>query len=121
MSLYIPTQFTDYGTTFWIPCQVEPALAIIGISLPALRQLYLQIRGTNQTTTTVRGSSAGNSKSGATVGSKRAVGSSSHPAAAYPRADGSYVELRPYQSNTSAPRTSQNMDAADAAQRRSYV
>lgn len=39
MSLLIPPQFDEYGTTFWIPSQVEPSVALIGTSLPAIRQL----------------------------------------------------------------------------------
>lgn len=38
MSRLIPPQFDSYGTTFWIPSQVEPAVALIGTSLPAIRQ-----------------------------------------------------------------------------------
>ncbi|ETS83835.1 hypothetical protein PFICI_05711 [Pestalotiopsis fici W106-1] len=37
MSRYIPAQFDRYGYTFWIPSQVEPTVALIGTSLPALR------------------------------------------------------------------------------------
>lgn len=37
MSTLIPPQFDRYGTTFWIPSQVEPSVAIIGTSLPTLR------------------------------------------------------------------------------------
>ncbi|KUJ09021.1 uncharacterized protein LY89DRAFT_741320 [Mollisia scopiformis] len=33
-------QYNDYGKTFWIPSQVEPTVAMIGTSLPALLQLY---------------------------------------------------------------------------------
>jgi hypothetical protein len=45
MSQYIPSQFESYGTTFWIPSQLEPTLALIGTSLPALRKLFTQISG----------------------------------------------------------------------------
>lgn len=38
MSRLIPPQFDSYGTTFWIPSQVEPAVALVGTSLPAIRQ-----------------------------------------------------------------------------------
>jgi hypothetical protein len=38
MATLIPPQFDKYGTTFWIPSQVEPTVAIIGTSLPAFRQ-----------------------------------------------------------------------------------
>ncbi|KAI1776755.1 hypothetical protein F4818DRAFT_411766 [Hypoxylon cercidicola] len=37
MSGFVPGQFDRYGTTFWIPSQVEPTVALIGTSLPALR------------------------------------------------------------------------------------
>lgn len=37
MSTLVPPQFDQYGTTFWIPSQVEPSVALIGTSLPALR------------------------------------------------------------------------------------
>ncbi|MCJ1247588.1 hypothetical protein MMC30_004803 [Trapelia coarctata] len=37
MSMLIPPQFDQYGTTFWIPSQVEPTVALIGASLPAIR------------------------------------------------------------------------------------
>ncbi|KAI5917431.1 hypothetical protein F4810DRAFT_717715 [Camillea tinctor] len=39
MSRFIPTQFESYGTTFWISSVVEPTVALIGTSLPALYQL----------------------------------------------------------------------------------
>lgn len=38
MSTLIPPQFDTYGRTFWIPSQVEPTVALIGTSLPAIRQ-----------------------------------------------------------------------------------
>ena len=38
MSTLIPPQFDTYGKTFWIPSQVEPTVALIGTSLPAIRQ-----------------------------------------------------------------------------------
>ena len=41
MSRLVPPQFDHYGTTFWIPSQVEPTVALIGTSLPALRQSLL--------------------------------------------------------------------------------
>ncbi|KAF1846871.1 uncharacterized protein K460DRAFT_402241 [Cucurbitaria berberidis CBS 394.84] len=37
MSRAIPPQWDKYGYTFWIPTHVEPTVAIIGSSLPALR------------------------------------------------------------------------------------
>ena len=36
MSMLIPPQFDTYGVSFWIPSQVEPTVALIGTSLPAL-------------------------------------------------------------------------------------
>jgi hypothetical protein len=42
MSRAIPPQWDKYGYTFWIPTHVEPTVAIIGSSLPALRN-HLQI------------------------------------------------------------------------------
>lgn len=41
MSRLIPPQFDTYGRTFWIPSQVEPTVALIGTSLPAIRQSVL--------------------------------------------------------------------------------
>lgn len=41
MSSLIPPQFDKYGTTFWIPAQVEPAVALIGTSLPAIRHFFV--------------------------------------------------------------------------------
>jgi hypothetical protein len=41
MSRAIPPQWDKYGYTFWIPTHVEPTVAIIGSSLPALRN-YIQ-------------------------------------------------------------------------------
>ena len=38
MSLLVPPQFDTYGVTFWIPSQVEPTVALIGTSLPAMQQ-----------------------------------------------------------------------------------
>ncbi|CAG8960345.1 hypothetical protein HYFRA_00012419 [Hymenoscyphus fraxineus] len=42
MSRFIPGQWDKYGLTFWIPCQVEPTVALIGTSLPALGNLWTQ-------------------------------------------------------------------------------
>lgn len=39
MSRLVPPQFDHYGTTFWIPSQVEPSVALIGAALPGLRPL----------------------------------------------------------------------------------
>ena len=36
----MPPQYNAYGRIFWIPTQVEPAVALIGTSLPAMLQLY---------------------------------------------------------------------------------
>ncbi|KAH7408178.1 hypothetical protein DE146DRAFT_785652 [Phaeosphaeria sp. MPI-PUGE-AT-0046c] len=35
-SYYIPPQYNQYGKVFWIPTQVEPTVALIGTSVPAL-------------------------------------------------------------------------------------
>lgn len=43
MSMLIPPQFDTYGRTFWIPSQVEPTVALIGTSLPAIRQPLISI------------------------------------------------------------------------------
>ena len=43
MSTLIPPQFDTYGRTFWIPSQVEPTVALIGTSLPAIRQPLISI------------------------------------------------------------------------------
>ncbi|KAI8631145.1 hypothetical protein F5Y19DRAFT_483044 [Xylariaceae sp. FL1651] len=43
LSRSIPGQFNEYGTTFWIPSQVEPTVALIGTSIPALRQLFFEV------------------------------------------------------------------------------
>ncbi|KAJ9193591.1 hypothetical protein DTO166G4_2694 [Paecilomyces variotii] len=44
MSQLIPPQFDKYGNTFWIPSQVEPSVALIGTSLPAMRQFVVRMR-----------------------------------------------------------------------------
>ncbi|KAM7186168.1 hypothetical protein V8F20_011506 [Naviculisporaceae sp. PSN 640] len=38
MSSQVPPQFDQYGLTFWIPSQVEPSIALIGASIPNIRQ-----------------------------------------------------------------------------------
>lgn len=38
MSSYIPPPFDHYGTTFWLPSQIEPTVALIGASIPGIRQ-----------------------------------------------------------------------------------
>ncbi|KAK7959062.1 uncharacterized protein PG986_003916 [Apiospora aurea] len=40
MSRFVPGQFNLYGTTFWIPSQVEPTVALVGTSMPALKQWF---------------------------------------------------------------------------------
>lgn len=40
MSRLVPPQFDHYGKTFWIPSQVEPTVALVGASLPALRAAF---------------------------------------------------------------------------------
>ncbi|KAI0832153.1 hypothetical protein F5Y06DRAFT_189300 [Hypoxylon sp. FL0890] len=39
MSRYIPVQFDNYGVAVWIPGELEPTLAVIGASLPAVYPL----------------------------------------------------------------------------------
>lgn len=41
MPRFVPGQFKDYATTFWIPSQVEPAVALVGTSMPALKQMLV--------------------------------------------------------------------------------
>lgn len=43
MSRLIPPQFDTYGVTFWIPSQVEPTVALIGASMPALRHVFTTV------------------------------------------------------------------------------
>ncbi|KAI1400389.1 hypothetical protein F4819DRAFT_367943 [Hypoxylon fuscum] len=45
MSRYIPVQFDDYGVTVWIPGQLEPTLALLGSSLPAVYPLFKTLSG----------------------------------------------------------------------------
>ncbi|KAF4625680.1 hypothetical protein G7Y89_g12484 [Cudoniella acicularis] len=42
MSRVVPPQFDEYGYTFWIPSQVEPTVALIGSSLPAMGQVVVK-------------------------------------------------------------------------------
>lgn len=49
MSMLVPPQFDQYGTTYWIPSQVEPSVALIGTALPALRPM---VQGAAQRMTT---------------------------------------------------------------------
>lgn len=59
MSRFVPGQFDQYGTTFWIPSQVEPTVALIGTSMPAFRQIF---RHTFQMLSTRKSSKNTNSK-----------------------------------------------------------
>ncbi|KAK3685171.1 hypothetical protein B0T22DRAFT_428678 [Podospora appendiculata] len=43
LSPFIPAQFDSYGVTYWIPSQVEPTLALICTSLPALKPVLVKI------------------------------------------------------------------------------
>ncbi|RYP10039.1 hypothetical protein DL765_008238 [Monosporascus sp. GIB2] len=45
MSRYIPVQFDNYGVTVWIPGQLEPTLALLGASLPAIYPFCKTIMG----------------------------------------------------------------------------
>ena len=92
MSTLVPPQFDEYGTTFWIPSQVEPSVALIGSALPALRPL---IQRATQRVTTVF-STAGTS----TTRSRDASGNKSHrPGIKTPERSllqskgGTYIEL----------------------------
>lgn len=58
MSTRVPPQFDHYGRTFWIPSQVEPTVALIGTSLPALRQSILSVSQRLSTIFTSSGSSS---------------------------------------------------------------
>ncbi|KAI0802233.1 hypothetical protein GGR55DRAFT_701198 [Xylaria sp. FL0064] len=40
LSRFVPGQFDKYGYTFWIPSQLEPPVALIGTSLPAIQPLF---------------------------------------------------------------------------------
>ncbi|KAI1762243.1 hypothetical protein GGR53DRAFT_521814 [Hypoxylon sp. FL1150] len=41
LSRYIPVQFDNYGVAVWIPSQLEPTLALMGGSLPAVYPLWI--------------------------------------------------------------------------------
>lgn len=43
LSRVVPPQFDQYGYTFWIPSQVEPTVALIGTSLPAMSQALMKM------------------------------------------------------------------------------
>ncbi|CAG8949543.1 hypothetical protein HYFRA_00007775 [Hymenoscyphus fraxineus] len=43
LSRVVPPQFDAYGYTFWIPSQVEPTVALIGTSLPAISQALMKL------------------------------------------------------------------------------
>lgn len=43
LSRVVPPQFDAYGYTFWIPSQVEPTVALIGTSLPAMSQALMKL------------------------------------------------------------------------------
>jgi hypothetical protein len=40
VSRYVPWQFDSYGTTFWVPSHIEPTVALIGTSLPAVVRFF---------------------------------------------------------------------------------
>ncbi|KAI1208144.1 uncharacterized protein F4807DRAFT_431756 [Annulohypoxylon truncatum] len=61
MSRFVPTQFESYGVTFWVPSVVEPTVALIGTSLPALQQLRIK---TSQKLSSIRGSHENSQMSG---------------------------------------------------------
>ncbi|CAD6593167.1 MAG: hypothetical protein ASARMPRED_007095 [Alectoria sarmentosa] len=69
MSTLIPPQFDTYGRTFWIPSQVEPTVALIGTSLPAIRQsLASAAQHLSEIWSQVSMSSALHTKQGSNVG-----------------------------------------------------
>ncbi|CAD6590134.1 MAG: hypothetical protein ASARMPREDX12_004205 [Alectoria sarmentosa] len=69
MSTLIPPQFDTYGRTFWIPSQVEPTVALIGTSLPAIRQsLASAAQHLSEIWSQVSMSSAMHTKQGSNVG-----------------------------------------------------
>lgn len=74
LSRFVPLQFANYGLTFWIPCQVEPSIALIGLSLPALRQLYFKLRGREPPATI--GSSAQQYSAGSNKSNQRTLSES---------------------------------------------
>jgi hypothetical protein len=49
LSLYVPGQYSVYGTTFWVPSILEPTIAIVATSLPAFRQLKSSIAENSKT------------------------------------------------------------------------
>ncbi|KAK7996412.1 hypothetical protein PG989_004452 [Apiospora arundinis] len=61
MAFFVPVQLASYGTTYWIPCQVEPCAALLGTSLPAFRQLYHRLRGVDGSRGSKGSGSAGSS------------------------------------------------------------
>lgn len=65
MSTLIPPQFDTYGRTFWIPSQVEPTVALIGTSLPAIRQsLFSAVQHMSKVWSQVSLTSSSRSKQG---------------------------------------------------------
>lgn len=78
MSLLLPPQFDRYGTTFWIPSQVEPTVALIGTSLPAVRQSLLSATQRLSTIFTSSGSSSFRNIGKILPGKKRASKTGEH-------------------------------------------
>ena len=69
MSTLIPPQFDTYGRTFWIPSQVEPTVALIGTSLPALRQgLTSAAQSMSKAWSQISSTSASHTRKGSGVG-----------------------------------------------------
>ena len=69
MSTLIHPQFDTYGRTFWIPSQVEPTVALIGTSLPALRQsLTSAARSMSKVWSQISSTSASHTNQGSGVG-----------------------------------------------------
>ncbi|KAF2688558.1 hypothetical protein K458DRAFT_359326 [Lentithecium fluviatile CBS 122367] len=96
MSTLVPPQFDKYGTTFWIPSQVEPSVALIGAALPALRPLF---QGAAQRVTTALASSVSSgTKSRGQLGSQSwsasGVKTPERSLLNLETDDGHYIELR---------------------------
>lgn len=91
MSGLVPPQFDTYGTSFWIPSQVEPAVALIGTSLPAIRQPLVSF---SKSFRSVLSSSWGKSRSGRSTSGQTERGGKLGSGSQRSASHGSEVELR---------------------------
>ncbi|KAL8916331.1 MAG: hypothetical protein Q9172_006351 [Xanthocarpia lactea] len=91
MSRRVPPQFDTYGRTFWIPSQVEPSVALIGTSLPALRQSILSASQRLSTLWSSSGSSSFGNLGKAFSGRKRSSKTDEHESLS---SDDDHVRLR---------------------------